>query len=176
MSHDLQAKLTTGIWSTKERSFQNFQTFILDRITAETRHIHHPLFLPQQVLRGLVFTTKFQAQDSLETFDLALQNIKTAISSNYVDGPRGFDTHFLQASRGYFLASTTIAGDLENAVALGNFILKCLSDLDAFCDATLTGEQQEDFRDAVPFDIKRLQAFQASIEMKDAALQRNLVL
>ena len=79
----------------------------------------------------------------------------------------------MQSSRRDLPASTAIIDDLDNAVALGNFIMEGLSDLDPFCDAAMTPEQQEGFRNVVSFDLKRLQSFRHSIKAKDTELQRH---
>jgi len=110
-SYDLRAKVTSGLWST-EREY--FPKVIIDSITAETRHIQHPFFSPQQVLSGLVLTFKEKAREVLEAFTLALHDLKAALASSYVDS---FEGVLLQANRGYIHVSTTIVGDLDNAVA-----------------------------------------------------------
>jgi hypothetical protein len=71
----------------------------------------------------------------------------------------------LQADRGYFHASTTTVDDLDNAVALANFIMDVRFDLDLFWDAAITPEQQEGFRDFQPSTSKKIQSSRASLEL-----------
>lgn len=167
LSHDLEAKITSGFWARDEAILQKM---VLSGVTAETRHIQHPFFLPQQVLSALVLTLRDKAHKVLEALASSFVDIQVARVSTSADV---LERLAMQCSRRDLPASTVIISDLDNAVALGYFIMEGLSDLDPFCDAAMTAEQQEGFRNVVSFDIKRLQSFRNSITAKDAELQRH---
>lgn len=88
------------------------------------------------------------------------------LGHDYVDG---FEYHFYRANKRYFHAIGDISARFEQAEALGNFILKGMSDL----NEGYILDDHSHFEEVINFDVERLQCFRRNIGMRKAVVNTN---